>query len=237
MHILPMLLLLAATSSEGVLDLVRDAADANLPESDRNAAFDKAVRGGQVTPLIELARSVDADPRQRWVAIRLLGKANSALAVECLDQLLKDEAPSIRTATVMALADTHRADVAERVAGLLEDPAIIVRAAAADALGSLRESRSVPYLLQALEHPSNNYRGSSLWVRRHYVEALGSIADKSANRVLVRLLDDPDEVVRAASLTALEKVNGFSWADGRSVEEQKQAWRRWWANQEKAGVR
>lgn len=238
--ILPLLFLLltalnlrAAEPATTTHDLVSRASDPNLAETERKAAFENARQVGDVSSLMILSRDPQADARKRWVSIRLLGKVNSALAVECLLGLLKDEVPGMRAAAAMALGDTHRADVSEKVAGMLEDPAIIVRAAAADSLGSFRDPRTVPYLVQAIEDPTNTYRGSSLWVRRHFVDALGAIGDKSANRTLMQLIDDPDASIQTSAISALDRVNGISWSDGRTQDEQKIAWKRWWLNQER----
>jgi HEAT repeat protein len=87
-------------------------------------------------------------------------------------------------------------------------------------------------LVEALEDPSNTYRGQSLWVRRHYVEALGQIGSKNALGGLIRALRDEDPAVRSAALEAVERIAGRSYAEGRSRPEQVEAWERWWANQQ-----
>jgi HEAT repeat protein len=230
MNPLPLLLLLASVARAGTVELVATAADVSLPDSERKVAFEKAKQAGDGTALVQIAEDPTADTRHRWVAIRLLGKVNTAIGQECLLRLISNEVPAIRAAAAAALGDAHRSGAAERVAALLDDPAIIVRGSAADALGSFRDARSVPYLVRALDDPTNVYRGASLWVRRHYVDALAAIGDKTANPVLVRCLDDKDPEVRQAGISALEAVNGLSWADGRTADEQRVAWQRWWAN-------
>ncbi len=226
-------LLLAILPARGdVTELVARAADEDLSRSERMAAFEQTVERGYGDGLIDLATDGQADARQRWVAIRALGRIKSPPASKALMGLLEDEMSGMRAAAASALGDTGGGQATEQIAGLLEDPAVIVRAAAADALAQLGDARAVPYLARALDDPSNHYRGKSLWVRRHFVDALGAIGDRSALPALVRGLEDSDEEVTQASFQALERVTGLSWADGRSQQEQRMAWQRWWAAQE-----
>ena len=117
------------------------------------------------------------------------------------------------------------------IAQRLEDEAVIVRAAAAEALGKMADPKGILFLDKALASNQNLYRGSSLWVRRSYVEAIGQIAHKKGYPTLLRCLRDQDPQVVKASVLALEKTAGFSMAEGRSQEQEIAAWERWLNNQ------
>jgi HEAT repeat protein len=225
------LLLAAALSvahADPPVDLVQ-AADAEAPESARMAAFDRLVRDGtnNLAHIRGVALAGDADTRQRWVAIRALGMVRGDGPREALLVLLDDEQPAIRAAAVQALGDLGDRETAVVIASKLQDPAVIVRAGAAEALGKIRDQGSVQALSDAVMARDNYYRGSSLWVRRHFVTSLGEIGSREAVPTLLRTLDDGDEGVRQASVKALESVAGFSYADGRDLEQQREAWRRW----------
>jgi hypothetical protein len=56
---------------------------------------------------------------------------------------------------------------------------------------------------------------------------MGAIGTDGAISPLAKALDDADVEVSAAAVKALEKVAGFSYAAGRSKDEEKEAWRRW----------
>ena len=231
-HLHSMFPLLFLSSLAGGIDLVETAANPDLPEEARMAAFEQAVQESPLDDLMVLARDPDADPRQRWVAIRVLGRHNGPAAVDTLLTLIDDDMSGIRAAAVSALGDTLGYSVAEKVAGKLEDPAVMVRAAAADALAAMGDSRTLPYLARALNDPTNHYRGSSLWVRRHYVDAVTSIGTKQSLPILASCLQDTDPDVVSAAISGLDKMNGFSFSDGRTRDEQAQAWLRWWNNQQ-----
>lgn len=225
-------LLLALVAHADIGELVTRASDGELPEADRMTAFEQLVDAGYGDELIALAESAESDARQRWVCIRALGKIDSPPGIQALERLLADDISGIRAAAASALGDAGHTEHALKIAPLLEDPAVIVRAAAADALAQLASAETVPYLGKALEDASNFYRGESLWVRSHYVAALGASKDKNAMPALIRCLDDADPRIVEAALPALEQVSGVSFADGRTPDEQIQAWQRWYANQQ-----
>lgn len=195
-------------------------------------AFEALLSVSRVASLAAVAQDPNAPARQRWVAIRALGRIGGDPVRDALSPLLNASVPALRAATASALADAQIRGSAARIAELLQDPAIIVRSAAADALGIIRDEVAVTPLLEALEDPSNTYRGQSLWVRRHYVDALANIGSKAALGGLVRALRDEDIAVRSAALEAVERIAGRSYAEGRSRPEQIEAWERWWANQQ-----
>lgn len=205
------------------------AANKEAPEAARLAAFDRLVDNG-ATDIAHVSRvsvTEDADTRQRWVAIRVLGKVRGDRPRDVLLTLLENPQPAIRTAAAQALGDMGDGSIVASLTARLQDPAIIVRAATAEALGKLREESAVQALSLALGAQDNFYRGASLWVRRHYVASLGEIGSKEAIPALTRCLDDADaEVVREA-VSAFESIAGFSYAEGRDFGQQREAWRRW----------
>ncbi len=229
---LPLILSLSAMvspASADTMEEIRVASDQDLTESERRAAFDRLVQIG-ATDLSTLSRvSLDGagTTRQRWVAIRALGHVGGYGVEQTLIDLLTDPEPAIRTAAVSALGDVGAVSNSSRVADGLQDPAIIVRAAAAESLGKLRDPNTISALADALAAPDNYHRGTSLWVRRHYVVALGEIGDIHALPVLLGAMDDADAEVARASIGAFERIAGFSFSDGRSTEEERTAWKRW----------
>lgn len=208
------------------------AADAQRADHERVAAFDALLH----VPNIDALAAVAADPqthmRQRWIAVRALGKIGGAPVRDTLTPLLRAPEAALRAATVSALADADIRGMAVLVSELLRDPAIIVRSAAADSLARMGEEIAVPALVDALEDPSNVYRGQSLWVRRHFVQALEAIGGHNAVGGLIGALEDSDPTVSAAALAGVDRLVAHSYAAGRSHVDEVQAWKRWWANQQ-----
>jgi HEAT repeat protein len=224
-----LLLALALALAGPADDDLRMASNEEAPEVTRREAFNRLVERGltDLSVIEAVARNPNADARQRWVAVRVVGKVGGDRGRKILMDIAQDDMPAMRTAAVQALGDIGDPQLAGQIEGALKDPAIIVRAGAAEALGKLGNPESVRALSDALAARDNYYRGQSLWVRRHYVEALGAIGSPRAVPTLLRCLDDADPAVVAGAMLAFEKVSGRSYAEGRSPEEQKEAWRRW----------
>ncbi|NOY25318.1 MAG: HEAT repeat domain-containing protein [Oligoflexia bacterium] len=227
--LLSLALSLGPTAWAAPLDDLNLAAAADVPATARQEAFDRLVTLGNTdTSLVtQVATTEDQDTRLRWVSIRVLGHVGGAGAEQTVSALLTDPQPAIRAAAVGALGETNNRIHTTAIAAMLDDPAVIVRAEAATALGKLGDPTAVPALAKALRSKSNYHRDSSLWVRRHFVIALGDIRDKSAVPALLRAMDDEDTAVAQATIPAFEQIGGFSMGQGRTPEQQREAWRRW----------
>lgn len=229
------LLLLCSLAFSAVEDTVAIAANPDISEQERRAAFNEMTRDYQADrhQLEALLFDQSADARQRWVTARALGHTRSPQAKQALLKLCDDPMPAMRAAAAGGLGDLGYADTSSRVAELLTDPAIMVRGAAADALGLIGNQAAAPALEAALRDTSNFYRSQSLWVRVHFVNALGEIAAPSSIDALVKTLDDADSAVVDAALVALRKTVGYDFAEGRTRAQHIEAWRRWWAAEKK----
>ncbi len=227
MLLTPALLMSLTTWATTTTELVSLAADKNLSDSERRSAFSQMVELGEIDDLLTISQDEESDARERWVAIRALGKQPSAETKQVLKSLLADDQPAMRAAAASALGDSKDMASTEDLVELLHDPAMIVRGAAADALAELADLRALPDLEQALKDQSNYYRGASLWVRRHYVDAVVSIGSRSSFPVLADCLEDTDPNVVQATIDGLEQITGISYSQGRTQQEELQAWRRW----------
>ena len=205
------------------------AADETRAQDLRMDAFFRLVRtvASDLSLVLEVAKSAEAPMEQRWIAIRVLGRVDGNIAIRTLLDLVDDSAAPVRAAALEGLGDQGDPSHTAALLPGLSDPAIVVRVSAATALAELRSPTAIDALDEALSDPSNYRRGQSLWVRRYYVAALGAIGSKEAYPTLLRCLDDGDERVVEEAIVALESIAGFSYAEGRDREEQRQAWRRW----------
>lgn len=223
-------LLLCGPAFAGPAQDLAQAADPDLPKAARMQAFERLVAVGSTDLGVVQKAALDtksADTRSRWVAIRVLGKVGGPRARQLLVQLASDPEPAIRAAALQAMGDTGDRSLEPEVVDALGDPAVIVRAGAAAALCSIGSGAAVDPLSTALDSRDSFYRGSSLWVRRHYIETMGCIGSRKALPALLRTLDDRDTAVAEATLGAFAKIAGFDYAEGRDAAEQREAWRRW----------
>lgn len=219
--------LLLSLAHATVADDARTAADTDLPTELRETAFGRLATAEALDEVLRAIRDTATPKEQRWVLIRSLGANPSPEALDALMGLLTAKDALVRMAAIGAVGDRGDVALADKVASLLSDPAILVRSAAAESLGRLRDPGTLSDLGHALEDPTNTYRGTSLWVRRQYVDAMVAIGGDPSVPYLGRALDDQDPQVVAAAMAGLEKVAGFSYREGRSPEEELAAWKRW----------
>ena len=218
---------LVSVALAGIPEDLSMASDTDLPTDLREAAFQRLSQPGGTDTLVRLAEDPDTPKPQKWVAVRALGPMNDDPSRIALLRFLSSSNAQMRMAACGALGDRGDASLSAYVASHLTDPALLVRAAATDSLGKLKDPSTLADLERALEDPSNRYRGTSLWFRRHIVDAMAAIGTDEAVGPLARALEDDDPEVAAAAVKGLEKVAGFSYAEGRTVDQEREAWRRW----------
>lgn len=211
----------------GVQEDLVVAADTDLPTDLRQIAFDRLAAPANVVALTKIGDAADTPKPQRWVAIRALGPVADDEARVAILHFLAAKDASARMAALGAIGDRGDRTLSGYAAARLLDPALLVRAAAADALARLGDPGTLADLERALLDPTNHYRGASLWFRRHLVEAMGTIGTDAAAPYLARALDDADPAVVTAAVAGLEKVAGFSYLEGRTPEQELAAWKRW----------
>lgn len=204
------------------------AASKDATEGARMEAFQRLVELGStdMSHVSTVSNDEEADARERWVAIRALGQIQGDRARTQLIDLSANPMPAIRSAAVAAMGDFAHEAFVPYLIERIQDAAVIVRASASQALAQCGDDRAVEALSDALLDKKNTFRGRSIWVRKYFVEALGDIGSTKAYPALLRAIDDPDEEVAAAVLPALEKIVGFSYSEGRSSVQEKEAWRR-----------
>lgn len=224
------LALWCALALAGPAEDVELAADSNKPDELRQEAFARLASAAHAPTLIRIASDSTESAPRRWVAVRALGASEAPEAREALIKLLSSEAAMTRIAACMALGERKDFSTSGNVAARLEDKALLVRQAAADGLAVMGDPSTLPDLERALKDPSNHYRGSSMWVRRHYVEAMGAIGTKAAAPYLASALTDGDPEVVNAAVKGLERIAGFSYAQGRTRADELEAWTRWARN-------
>ncbi|MEE2751719.1 MAG: HEAT repeat domain-containing protein [Myxococcota bacterium] len=228
-----LLVALGVAWGSGFAETLTQAANADLSDTERMVLFESLVAEypGNKESLVTIAQKDDAPPRERWVAIRVLGQTGSRELSPLIIGLCSDSRPTIRVAALSAIGDLKPNNAAEEVVKALKDPALVVRGTAADTLAILKDITAIAPLEEALADPSNYYRGQSVWARSRFVLALGAIGSRNAFPALQQALSDDDPQVVESTLTALRQIVGYDFAEGRTPEEHIAAWQRWLAAQ------
>ena len=135
------------------------------------------------------------DPAERSRAARELGMIGGEDALAALARALRDPAKEVRASAATALASAGRPATPFLVAAMA-DGNWVVRYRAAEALGSIRDPRSVAALVQALGDARDH-------VRYMAAKGLGRLGERSAAGALKAVLDDENPFVRRAAKDAL----------------------------------
>lgn len=176
----------------------------------RLAAVDSLEKNGDPDCVPALLRVLDdEDPTVVRAAIRVIGTLGDDSAVAPLLALLKKPNNDVRASVCVYISKLRLKEtrpVGDALLPLLDDPTPQVRSYAVLSLGSLRERRAVPRLLQILQEPVDLKSSDSvLSPPMVALAALGMIGDPAAIPPLVKLLDVPGWGERAAE--ALLKMN------------------------------
>lgn len=151
-----------------------------------------------VPALISMLADEDESVVQK--AILALRKIQDPQSTRPLLQLLQHPSHRVRQKAAESLGAIGDAVVAEQLEPLLKhDRSEEVRAAAAKALGAIRDPGSVDALLNAVH--------DLMSVRTKAVAALGEIGDEAAVPMLLTLLRDPIEEMRYHAALALAEIN------------------------------
>jgi HEAT repeat protein len=141
----------------------------------------------------------DDDPMTRKHSVFLLGQAGDPRSIDTCIRAMRDPEKAVRSQVSLALAEIGEPAV-EPLIPLLHDPDWKVRYRAAEVLGMIKSSESVPYLIAALSDEKDH-------VRYMAAKSLGLISDPAALEPLKNSQDDENPYVRQrviASLTSIQ---------------------------------
>lgn len=216
-------------------------ADKDTGEVSDKSDFERLLEldGAAIPRLSTVLKDSNAKYDHRWVSARALGKIGGKAALKTLrTTAAEDKFSMMRLAAIHGLKDQNDPASYDVFVKALKDDAMVVRSAAADALGHLGDPRAVTPLIDALNREDNFYRGRSLWVRRHIVSALGKIESRAAVSVLIETLDDADHTVGTAAVASLEQVTKVSFRVPAANPQEWLArtapkWKTWWEENKK----
>ncbi len=147
----------------------------------------------------------------RWHVYYLSARLLSLLeephyAQRLLVAALRARQPDLRARVLRILEKVATKDTEVIFIRSLTDSNLLVRAAAAEALGKIKSDRATPFLLEALNDAELNVQHSA-------VEALGHIRDPRSYSALMNIFEyDSTYQLRQAALTAIAKL-GVSHAE------------------------
>lgn len=171
--------------------------------------------GQKAIPVI--VRSLDApDAETRAFAANLLQYCGNPSVIPYVEAKLSDEDVTVRKNALTALGGLSAVETVPAIILVLDDEDNFTRCQAAHVLGVLKDDQAVVPLIRLLE--SDPYPVA----RQTAANSLGEIGNERAVPPLINALDDRNELVRSASMVALNRITGAS------LGRRKQAWTDWW---------
>jgi len=213
------------------------AANPDVPQQEAQQVFNELVARGDVAvpTLARVFNDGRSGDQENWVAARALGRIGSEPARRALHRGLTSQRIITRLGAVSGLELIASPESVADLEKALFDKAMTVRAAAADALGTIGHRKSSIALSKALNLPANFHRGKSHFVRMHIVQALGNIGSIGGIDALIGVLGEKEEKLQVAARSSLETITGTSFREfdtgdalPPSASEVAQ-WRSWWS--------
>ncbi|HEY4184742.1 MAG TPA: HEAT repeat domain-containing protein [Polyangia bacterium] len=161
--------------------------EAGRDEETKNLALAAAAKLGERASVVWLAHVGASDPRFAAQANRALGQfTNRSVGPELGEIATSDGPAAVRAAAVTALVATGDLAQAVQVGALVADGSqpLIVRQAAANALGQMRRPGSAPALAAALEGLGTSAARGDQQLRVSIILALGRIGTTEARAAL-----------------------------------------------------
>ncbi len=197
-------------------------------ESARGASFSSLLRQWDqkfgpraVSPLLELAATRSIRDSERYTALMGAAKLGGQASAPLIQPFLKDSSWMLRAGALRALSALRNPQTAASTLALLQDPALVVRLEAVDAVEKLQPVGAPEALLRAIENRDNYHGNKAQWIPQRALKALASLKAREATPRLLPLLDRHEDpaLLRQAVLT-LGALNGRSVSRALPLSEQ-----------------
>lgn len=190
---------LAEADERAVYPLLKALMDENPGVQDAAMRALTAI-GGEVVAYMVLPL-LREDSYLRNTALIIL-KDLGGVSVPLLYPLLKDKDDDVRKFSLDLLGDIKEGVFVDMILPLFGDPNANVRAAAANAAGSLACIDAVPFLTEALKDEE--------WVGFSALEALGRLRAENAEAPISELLSEGSDATRYAAIETLGKIGSMA---------------------------
>jgi hypothetical protein len=171
---------------------------------------------------------------KRWIAAMTMARVGGDTVSDKFIKALESPNFMVRMAAIKGIEviGTQKPNVSKLLPYLnksLNDPAMVVRTAAVDALGKIGERQSLSLLIRELNNQRNFYRGKSLWVREHLIDSIARIGGNESVPALVSCLREDESLIVQKVLQALNPMMDPAAASnlGKEFNTTKNSWLAW----------
>ncbi|RYZ66340.1 MAG: hypothetical protein EOP09_12830 [Proteobacteria bacterium] len=183
-----------------------------------------------VPSLVAIAKDPKKKDSERFVALLSIARLNPKNASAITRPFFKDSSWMLRSAAIQSTVLRKDRTAAPDIISLLKDPALVIRAEAATAIGDLKLETGEKPLLDAL-YEAKNYRpagyqkGQADWVTGRALESLRKLGNKESAQQLLTLMNGAkDPKVRAQALYTIERLEGKKLVKSEKFKDRALAW-------------
>lgn len=163
----------------------------------------------------------------RWKAVTAAARLGGDNAKPEIERALKSQTWYMRNAGLVAMRGIDRELALTWAVKLLTDKAVVVRAAAVEAIGDMGTQKQAPALWAQLNARESFKKGQSLYIRRGIVDALSKIEGQGRESAFIQVLNDEDVTLHQPAMRALERLSRKSFAPA-DLRKQRAQWLDWW---------
>jgi hypothetical protein len=176
-----------------------------LPLENRIQVLEKQGEGGYQN-LVAIMFDEKAAMDLRWRAVTAAGRTGHDQAIPELELALKSKEWFLRNAALVSMIGIDQQIAARWARGLLSDQALVVRTAAVQAIGVIKDVDSRSLLWTKL-YAKENYKGDQgLLIRRHILSTLAKLESRGSEKKFIEVLNDTDDSLHPIAINALEKI-------------------------------
>jgi HEAT repeat protein len=210
------------------VSLSKTAEILNLPLENRVLALREQGESGYRN-LVHLMFDEHQDLDTRWRSITAVARLAGALSKPELEKARHRREWFMRNAALVAMTEVDRTAALEWAKELIDDKALVVRAAAVDVIADLGGVEDNSLLWSKLNERINFRGNQSLFIRRRILETLAKNTEPGSEGRFIQVLHDRDESLHPMAIAALEKLTHQHL--GKSKEPlafRKTYWLNWW---------
>lgn len=142
----------------------------------------------------------------RWRSFMMLVQKSPVAAISAIEKASRSSVWYMRNASLVASSQVSPELALQLGQKLIKDKAMVVRAAAVQALAESRDpEKALPLLFEEMFAKHNFRKGQSLWIRGKIAEAIVSLEDNISRSMLQAWINDKDKAVRKVAIKVLEK--------------------------------
>lgn len=178
--------------------------------------------------LIQISKASDQPMPMRWKALTLAAYLGRDKALPELEAALKSPEWFMRNAALVAMQTYHPAKAPKAAEALIKDKALVVRSAAVEVLGTVKNRKTRDLLWEEMDAGYNFRKKQGLWIRSQILSKLSESPEAKESSLFIQALKDKDSRMHRPAIAALEKLTSTQLGKPKTkMAEKRELWLQW----------